>query len=390
VKAETADPAAEAEIIGFIFTWPNQASVARDHLVAADFTDPRWSACWSAWRPGVHYRDVADLAGLEPGAIEHAISGSPSPGMAAGLVRRLLSLSTRRHARTYAAELHAATDDPGLAPEALVDMARKGAADLSTPLVVADPDQNVDEYLAGFNDSYDWLVPDLLERKDRMLITGGEGQGKSMLLAQFATCVSAGVHPWTFQRIQPASVLYVDLENGERLIKRRLTQLREKVPDGYNPANLRVVSRTGGIDITKRGDATWLAERVATDQPDLLVIGPAYRLYSGSGEKGDIGGEDKARQVTSSLDSIRERSGCALLMETHAPHGVSGATRDLRPFGSSVWLRWPEFGIGIRRKDEGKYEVIHWRGPRDKRIWPQFLDHGKRWPWEGRYATGTF
>lgn len=396
MKAETADPAAEAEIIGYLFSWPDRAEVAREHLVAADFSDPRWSAVWGLWRPSLNYRDVAEKAGISPGDLATAIASAPSPGMAVGLVRRLLALSTRRHVRSYAAELHSDTDNPTLEPEVLVEKARQGAADLTTPLVVADPDQTVDEYLEGFSDDYDWIIPNLLERKDRLLITGGEGAGKSMLLTQFAMCASAGIHPWTFMPVQPSNVLYLDLENGERLVKRRLTQLRSLVPPSYDPRRLRVISRMSGIDITKRGDATWLAERVATDQPDLLVLGPAYRLYAGASEKGDIGGEDKARQVTAALDRIRDRSGCALVMETHAPHGVKGETRDLRPFGSSVWLRWPEFGIGIRedKENRGRYKVVHWRGPRDHRLFPDHLDRSKSypasWPWHGVYPNGTF
>jgi replicative DNA helicase len=70
-------------------------------------------------------------------------------------------------------------------------------------------------------------------------------------------------------------------------------------------------------------------------------------------------------------------------METHAPHGGSFG-RDLRPFGSSVWLRWPEFGIGIHTDpdDDRNYLLKHWRGPRDVRPWPSVLCRGAGpWPW---------
>ncbi len=46
-----------------------------------------------------------------------------------------------------------------------------------------------------------------------------------------------------------------------------------------------------------------------------------------------------------------------------------------------MWLRWPEFGIGIRKEEGDNYVVEHWRGPRDKRDWPQTLVRGRRWPW---------
>ena len=53
--------------------------------------------------------------------------------------------------------------------------------------------------------------------------------------------------------------------------------------------------------------------------------------------------EDAAVALQAVLDDIRIRFGCALLLEHHAPKG-SDVFRKLVPFGSSAWLRWPEFG----------------------------------------------
>jgi replicative DNA helicase len=87
--------------------------------------------------------------------------------------------------------------------------------------------------------------------------------------------------------------------------------------------------------------------------------------------------------------------GITMILETHSPHGSSASGRDLRPFGSSVWLRWPEFGIGLRPVDPSNssagVDVEHWRGPRDVRPWPNRLMRGKRWPWTpDQMPTGTF
>jgi replicative DNA helicase len=65
--------------------------------------------------------------------------------------------------------------------------------------------------------------------------------------------------------------------------------------------------------------------------------------------------------------------------------------RSLRPAGSSLLLRWPEFGLGLKpasnRKLGGRIqdlEMIHWRGDRDDRNWPHYLTMGDPhdWPWQ--------
>jgi replicative DNA helicase len=86
------------------------------------------------------------------------------------------------------------------------------------------------------------------------------------------------------------------------------------------------------------------------------------------------------------LDDLRGRYGFALILEHHAPHGPA-KDRQMRPFGSSLWLRWPEFGIALRRdpNDKTALNVGRWRGDRVKASWPDRLVRGKTWPWNGRW-----
>jgi hypothetical protein len=46
------------------------------------------------------------------------------------------------------------------------------------------------------DDEPDWLIPDLLERRDRLILTGEEGLGKSYLLRQIAIMAAAGLDPF--------------------------------------------------------------------------------------------------------------------------------------------------------------------------------------------------
>jgi replicative DNA helicase len=115
---------------------------------------------------------------------------------------------------------------------------------------------------------------------------------------------------------------------------------------------------------------------VDVHKPDLLYIGPLYKITSGA-----IQTDDDAAPLLVALDSLRER-GLALLMEAHAAKGDGSGTRDLRPRGSAALMGWPEFGFGLHPLDNGDVELKRWRGDRDQRAWPTFMTRGHDWPWE--------
>ena len=144
---------------------------------------------------------------------------------------------------------------------------------------------------------------------------------------------------------------------------------------------LTVESRPSGIDLTRAEDANWLRKLCEASQPDVLVIGPLYRMHARN-----MNDEEPARALTAVIDSIRAAHNCAVVMETHAPHGGNGVVRSLRPVGSSLFMRWPEFGYGLREKDDtdGVMRLVEWRGPRDEREFPRFLARGGpgEWPWK--------
>lgn len=245
------------------------------------------------------------------------------------------------------------------------------------------------EFLAIVDPPSDWVIPGLLERGDRLILTGFEGQGKSVITRQLAVCAAAGVHPFTKEPIAPQRVLFIDCENPDRKSRRHFRQL-ERIARGNGfpvPAGaFRILQRPAGIDLTREEDAAWLLERVTAHKPSLLVCGPFYRLHAA-----DTNEEAAARTVVSALDAARIKADCALITEAHAGHGESGANRSVRPTGSSLLMRWPEFGYGIKPIGEADGQghsrhvaVASWRGPREERHWPRELiwgTHELDWPW---------
>jgi AAA domain/DnaB-like helicase N terminal domain len=252
---------------------------------------------------------------------------------------------------------------------------------------------DLDDLLAS-TEEWDWLVPGLLERKDRMIITGDEGLGKTEFVAQVATCIAAGVHPFLGTAIgagnEELRVAIVDCENSQsqsRRRYRRITAAVEGVRDALGLPPLRwgkrlfIEFRTEGLNLLKGSDAAWLERFVSNTAPDLLVVGPLYKLHNG-----DMNNEENARELVAVLDGIRSRHNCAMITEAHAGQAKSAdGDRFMRPRGSALFMGWPEFGIGLRRNkaDEKNADVVSWRGHREERSWPEGLvrGHSGLLPW---------
>ena len=246
--------------------------------------------------------------------------------------------------------------------------------------------QDVLDFIQGESE-YDWVVKGLLERGDRLMLTGFEGFGKTTLMRQMAICFAAGIHPFRHQPMSPVRVLMVDLENGSRLTRRRFNTLLKAAADAGHPVardQFYVMSRPEGVDLTSFDDSEWLYEQVTAFKPDVVFVGPLYQLHFE-----DPNSEQSARLVAQVLRNVTVRGNCALITEAHAGKGVGGAgKRHLRPIGASLWMRWPEFGYGLDPTDHAStVKFTGWRGPRDEREWPDRLERSSPWPWRGVYGT---
>jgi replicative DNA helicase len=307
-------------------------------------------------------------------------------------------VETFRRKVAYAAE----NDDDQVMAGAATEM-REAIAEAETAFrpAAAEPPMSLGALLDEEDDPYDWLVPGLLERTDRLILTGFEGTGKSFLLAQFALCVAAGIHPFTAEPMPEGDyrTLVFDCENSKRQMKRRYRKIAAQVdalrlkydmgPVNWHQA-VRIVSRPEGVALTEPRELARIEQNVALTAPDLVVAGPLYKM-----SKLDVKDEQAAKELTDTLDALRVRHQFTLIAEAHAGHSNDGGgTRRVRPIGSSLFLRWPEFGFGIAphrdaaaEEHPSLVEVKHWRGSRDERAWPHLLRHGSHLPWE---PTGDY
>jgi hypothetical protein len=220
---------------------------------------------------------------------------------------------------------------------------------------------------------FDWLVPNLFERQDRLILTAGEGHGKTTLLRQLGVQMAAGIHPFTLEDIEPVRVLHLDLENGDRFSQRKFRELYDRVAGRLERGMHHPVIHSSGIDLGDPRDAQWLVEILNEVKPDIVIGGPIYKLWNG-----ELNEEAPAKHaLVNVLDVLRREYGIAIILEAHTPQQAQGHKRPTRPVGPSVQLRWPEFGVFLGK--EGALE--HWRGARDEREWPTRLKRGGPWPW---------
>jgi replicative DNA helicase len=177
----------------------------------------------------------------------------------------------------------------------------------------------------------------------------------------------------------------VDLENPERIIRRTSKSIygatlhygHKETPDAH------LLIKPDGIDLLKASDRLMLEDKLEQVRPEIVFLGPVYKSFIDPGGRTS---EAIAIEIAKYFDTIREYFKCAMWFEHHAPLGSALASRDLRPFGSAVWSRWPEFGLSLQpdpTAPEGYvYEVKHFRGARDRREWPTRMKRGKIFPFE--------
>lgn len=381
---------AERRLLGSLLLDKKQARAIHGTVAGDDFSDARLGQAFDRLTDLIAQGGSADQVTIDGNLASWGVRGLPvgvgfewTEGVfgyqAPEYAQLVRSDSIRRTVRNLTQATEAALRDG----EAPLDAASRLQQSLSAAIDGAATGmlrtKTLEEILQG-SDSYDWVVPGLLERKDRLVLTGAEGAGKTTFVRQLAVLSSAGVHPTTFERIEPVKVLVVDSENTERQWRRAVRWMTSRAREvgAVDPAKTINIVAGNRIDITKGSHLSEIHRLIDMHNPDALFIGPLYKLVPKA-----INNDDDAAPLIVGLDSLRERD-VALVMEAHAGKGSSSdGERDLRPRGSAALLGWPEFGMGLRPvpEDPDMVAVVRWRGDRDERAWPKHMVRNGNWPW---------
>ena len=385
----------EQQVVGTAMRFPRAASELQREVTGEDFNDGRLGQVFDgviaaalAGEP-VDYLTVWqhltawNVRGIEVTDLSRWSDAAVSPTLGAAHAATVRRESMRRALVGIGETLRDTAEDPAVTAARVTEQLREVRdatphSGKSVRWLREVLDISEDE------DAYDWVIPNILERQDRLMLSAGEGVGKSTLLRQIAILAAAGIHPFERYQMDPVNVLVVDAENSERQWRRAARGLADLAATHgrRDPRDHLAVHCVPVMDITKPNDLGQIHRWIDETQPGMLLLGPLYRMTRGSLNK-----DEEVAPVLAALDSLRERN-LAMLIEVHAGHARSSSgERELRPRGSSALLGWPEFGLGLRRNKEVEgrtptFSLVRWRGDRDRREWPTRLVHGQVFPWE--------
>lgn len=406
---------AEQALLGAMLTIRDSTRVGLDECSAADFHDPQHAFVFSAiagcWAAGKAIDPVTVAETLRTMGALDRVGGS------AGLRALQGMMPLSGHAGTYArtvADLawlrrvigHYGGDVVDAAYASDVELVGKliagGDEALEAPVGVDATEGLIDVGEIGARPvpvRKEFVIPGLLGRRERVGISAQEGIGKTSLFRQLAVMVAAGIHPFTWEPIPPKRVLHVDHENEEEDTDYEpvtgYDSLVKVAGARYQGGAMRRI-RTQGIDLRARRDVRWLEAQIKAARPDLLVIGPLYKMFMGRPGSG-IFSDEAAREVISALDELRVRYDVALVIEGHSPYGEGGDRAGYRWKGSALWSAWLNFTRALVIPDpmgagnegvplDGTVVDVRPWGRWDRhevgRSWPKRLQRGKSWPWE--------
>jgi hypothetical protein len=201
----------------------------------------------------------------------------------------------------------------------------------------------------------DQLLGPLVVRGQRVIIGAHTGEGKTSLTLQViaATVNRSAFLDW---RGAGSRALVLDLEQGQRTVKRRL---REAGLD----ANDRVdyVRVPDGLSLDKNAAHIAEVERLlAAGGYDVVAVDPLYKLHTG-----DANDERSAIDIMRRLDAWRDQYRFALVMPVHCRKPLPGTKFSIHDlFGSSAYTRGAEVVLGLRRVGDG-YAKLHFLKDRD-------------------------
>lgn len=382
------DRNAERALLAACMTSKTARQEAKRHITPTDFDDPRFECIWNAMAQLDRHSKKVDpntvlavvgAASAEGALMPDLVTALALPDNVAEYaaivrgwaIRRRLDRAARATLQEAYREGTPGTLAATAASRFLAIRDGEAATDDLTALTVA-------ELLEQGDDEPEWLIPGLLEKRDRLMLTGEEGLGKSHLLRQFAIAAACGIHPFDLTPLTPIRTLVIDCENTWSQVRRKVRPAVEEMARvGSDPREQMMVDCTNRMDITRDRDLARIHQLLDAWQPQLVVIGPLYRLVPRA-----LQNDDDTAPVLAALDTIRDR-GAAVLIEAHAGHAIGkGGVRDLRPRGSSSLLGWPEFGYGMRGIGaEGYCDLVPWRGNREERDWPKRMRRAEGYRW---------
>lgn len=331
-----------------------------------------------AWVAG----EATRLGKPSSGYVANVLSAGFVGGSVSYYANQLREASARRYAlRVLESGVHRLSHQESQADDVVSDVQAQLQL-MPKPSMSDDDAWTLNDIMGLTAKEEDFTLPLMLKRNERLVLTGSEGGGKSVFVYQLLTGAAFGVDTFSLEQVEPKRVLFIDVENNEFQARANLDKivpaLREIAPN-ENPDWRSLKRRV--VDLLTTKDRAEIIRRVVHYSPDILYMGTAYKLTDISDDT-----HRSVRAIQSVVDRIRQEVGCTVLVEHHAGHGHMNDRNNMRPEGSSYWLRWPDFGYGMQpllTKDNRRLMRLGaWRGDRaTDRQFPVAVKQGSVMPW---------
>lgn len=406
-----ADLHAEASLLGAMLLSKEAVAEVVPFVAPDDFHRPAHGHIYEAiselWRQGesvdevtvadvLRRRGLVDAVGGTSTLLE-LMAGTPATTSAGRYGRIVVESAGLRRLAAVCADIGGQATEGTHDLDDLVDRLVSACSAIASPRgAVPDGLWSVDGFLARPDESIPpWVIPGLFRQGWRAVCVADEGAGKTMVAQQLALCAAQGLHPFALEPIEPVTTLLVDLENPDERIADGFTRITTELKSReYAAHRAWLWHRPGGINVRQRADRARLETVIETVRPSLVCVGPIYKLYAVGSREND---ELAARECMAVLDDLRTRYGFGLFLEHHAPKKQAGV-REMTPYGSSLWLRWPEFGIALTRDPERNkprqhdhYNLGRFRLDRVKASWPSGISKARTGlPWEARWDDASW
>jgi hypothetical protein len=399
------DTDTELALLGAMWlTTTTNRGLALDALTAADFYGPGnaelFAAIGTMHRRGdpMDAHTLADDLRRSGSSSDLAMAVVTAKGITSSIpayVDIITRLAVARSVQSAGIEITQAAQPGTMSAGELVELAHDRIAAIDVPAMdgaALTGLSTVDDFVDTADTTpAPWVIPGMMRAGWRCVVVAPEGLGKSVAFRSIAIAAAAGVHPFAHTPITPVRTLIIDLENPDDAIAETagpMSRTARKIA-GHSPDRAWIWRRMEGIDLRSRADRAAFHQVLEQVRPDLVCLGPLYKAYRKVPRESD---EDAAADVQHILDDARVRHSFALLMEHHAPQGSGLGAREMRPYGSSLWLRWPEMGLKLTLSENGpkdSLDVGRWRRDRMKCDWPDRIDRSEGgWPWSGVWAKG--
>ena len=219
------DEGAEGALLGAMLLSPSAIETAERTLVSSDFYSPahlrifdailELHAVGAAVDPKTvasHLGDLASIGG--PDKLIALIANVPAISSAttyAGRIKECANLRRiSRASNDTMARIDAGLDAAEVLDRLTEDLGTVELAGSGRSLLLEDFEDLV---AAPEEDLPDWVIPGMMRRRHRMMITAPTKTGKMTMIRQIGFCASRGMHPFTRDPIEPQRILMLDLEN---------------------------------------------------------------------------------------------------------------------------------------------------------------------------------